>query len=106
MVSLAEAWDSGARAWTAATRQRFANDLGDSRALVAVTASANRSKGDRDPAEWMPDKRRCLYVRQYVATKLRWSLEVDGAEKRFLGARAASCPQVSFSVTEVSIGRR
>jgi hypothetical protein len=32
MVPLAEAWDSGARSWTADTRQRFANDLIDKRA--------------------------------------------------------------------------
>ncbi len=54
LVPLAEAWDSGARRWTAGTRQRFANDLADNRSLVAVTASFNRSKSDRDPAGWMP----------------------------------------------------
>ena len=30
MVALAEAWDSGARTWTTATRRLYANDLGDS----------------------------------------------------------------------------
>lgn len=51
MIPLAEAWDSGARRWTKGTRDRFANDLGDRRSLVAVSASSNRSKSDRDPAE-------------------------------------------------------
>ena len=36
------------------TRQAFANDLGDRRSLVGVTDSVNQSKGDQDPAEWMP----------------------------------------------------
>src|SRR3954462_14783906 len=44
LVPLAEAWDSGARRWDASTRRRDANDLGDARPLVAVSASTNRSK--------------------------------------------------------------
>jgi uncharacterized protein DUF1524 len=77
LVPLAEAWDSGARRWTAATRQRYANDLGDPRTLVAVTASVNRSKSDQDPAKWLPQLGRCRYVRQWVAVKTRWGLSVD-----------------------------
>lgn len=44
VVALAEAWDSGARNWTTARRQSFANDLGDSRSLVAVTDNVNRRR--------------------------------------------------------------
>jgi len=47
LVPLAEAWGSGAKAWTAGTRQRFANDLADRRALVAVTDNVNQAKGAR-----------------------------------------------------------
>ncbi|MGW0665337.1 GmrSD restriction endonuclease domain-containing protein, partial [Streptodolium elevatio] len=54
MVPLAEAWDSGASAWSAAERQAYANDLDDERLLIAVSAASNRSKADKDPAEWMP----------------------------------------------------
>jgi len=98
LVPLAEAWDSGARRWTAATRQRYANDLGDPRTLVAVTASANRSKSDRDPAAWLPQLGQCRYVRQWVAVKTRWGLAVDAAEKRALTARARRCADVSITV--------
>lgn len=104
MVPLAEAWDSGARAWDDATRERFANDLGDGRALIAVTASANRSKSDQDPAEWMPPRKGCRYVKQFVAVKIRWSLTVDRTEKRFLRHKAASCPDVTLRVRKASIG--
>ena len=53
MVPLAEAWRSGAWKWNASQRQAFANDLENSEALIAVTLSTNRSKGDRDPSVWM-----------------------------------------------------
>jgi hypothetical protein len=91
VVALAEAWASGARGWTKGTRQRFANDLGDRRSLVAVTASTNRSKSDRDPAEWLPDRAQCRYVGEWVAVKARWSLTVDRVEKRALVRRASNC---------------
>ncbi|MEU2963093.1 HNH endonuclease, partial [Streptomyces albidoflavus] len=41
MVPLAEAWDSGASAWTAARREAYANDQGQPASLVAVTARTN-----------------------------------------------------------------
>lgn len=54
MVPLAEAWASGANRWSPEQREAYANDLDLDIALEAVTASVNRSKGDRDPAGWLP----------------------------------------------------
>ncbi|WP_306340151.1 HNH endonuclease family protein [Streptomyces sp. AS13] len=51
MVPLAEAWDSGASAWTAARREAYANDQEALTSLVAVTARTNRSKADQDPTD-------------------------------------------------------
>lgn len=104
LVPLAEAWDSGARRWNAATRQRFANDLRDPRSLIAVSASSNRSKSDRDPAEWMPQLGRCAYVRQWVAVKTRWQLTVDRAEKRALRRHASGCKDSLLRVRVAIIG--
>lgn len=106
LVPLAEAWDSGAKRWTRKTRERFANDLGDRRSLVAVTASANRSKSDRDPAEWMPDRAHCTYVRQWVAVKLRWRLTVNRPERSFLVERAASCDNLVITVRRAHVRTR
>lgn len=103
LVPLAEAWRSGAKRWTARTRQRFANDLGDPRSLVAVDASANRSKSDSDPSDWMPDLEHCRYVRQWVAVKIRWSLKVNRAEKRALRSYAANCKNVTVTVTRAVV---
>lgn len=91
MVPLSEAWKSGARRWSSGTRSRYANDLGDARSLVAVTDNVNQSKGDSDPAEWLPQYSRCLYVKQYTAVKLRWSLKVNAAEKQALTRIASQC---------------
>jgi hypothetical protein len=102
LVPLAEAWDSGARNWTTAQRQAYANDLGDSRDLVAVTDNVNQAKGDRDPAEWMPPfaGATCRYVTEWLVVKIRWRLTVDSAEKSALTSFAAGCTNVTITVTQ------
>jgi hypothetical protein len=102
LVPLAEAWDSGARNWTAAQREAYANDLGDARDLVAVTDNVNQSKGDQDPAEWMPSlaSATCRYVAEWVAVKIRWRLTVDSAEKSALTSFAAGCTNVTITVAQ------
>jgi hypothetical protein len=99
MVPLAEAWDSGASSWSAATRQAYANDLGDSRSLVGVTAAENRAKGDQDVAEWLPGREQCRYLREFVAVKLRWRLTVDSAERSAMSALASGCTNATITVT-------
>ena len=54
LVPLAEAWRSGAWKWSDAEREIYANDLQNKRALIAVTGSTNRAKGDKDPSKWLP----------------------------------------------------
>jgi hypothetical protein len=101
LVPLAEAWDSGARNWTTAQRRGYANDLGDSRDLVAVTDNVNQAKGDQDPASWLPPltAARCRYTAEWVAVKLRWRLTVDPTEKTALTTLAANCADVVITVT-------
>jgi hypothetical protein len=96
MVPLAEAWDSGADTWTPEGREYYANDLGEWRSLVAVSASANRSKGDRDPGEWVPafEPARCRYISEWVTVKLRFGLSADPFEHGYLTGMAARCAAV------------
>jgi hypothetical protein len=101
MVPLAEAWDSGASSWTADRRRDFANDLGDRRSLVGVTDSVNRSKGDQDPTDWMPQFDRCRYLREWVAVKHRWSLTVDASEQDALEDLADDCTNATITVVVV-----
>lgn len=94
MVPLAEAHDSGAHSWTAKRREAYANDLGAEASLVAVTAQQNRQKADQDPATWMPldAQVHCRYTAEWTATKLRWGLTADPAERDQLLRLAAACP--------------
>jgi len=99
MVPLAEAWDSGARTWTTASRRAYANDLGDYRTLVGVTDSVNQAKGDQDIAQWLPTYDRCRYLREFVAVKHRWRLNVDSAEKSSMSSLASGCTNSTITVT-------
>ncbi|MFJ6752133.1 HNH endonuclease family protein [Streptomyces sp. NPDC091266] len=93
VVPLAEAWDSGASKWSSDRRESYANDLGAERSLVAVSLGPNRTKGDKDPAEWMPPAKdaTCTYLADWVTTKLRWSLTIDTEERGTLRETASTC---------------
>ena len=91
MVPLAEAWRSGAWKWTAVQRQAFANDLENSEALIAVTRSTNRSKGDKDPSLWMPAKNQCIYIQNWISVKIKYSLTADPQEAEKLNSLISTC---------------
>jgi len=101
MVPLAEAWDSGASKWDATKREQYANDVGDENSLIAVTATTNRSKSDQDPADWLPAKDVCTYIKNWVLVKLRWSLTVDDRELKAIKDVNAKCPKTKISVVIV-----
>ena len=93
MVPLKEAWDSGANTWSASRRQAFANDIDLPEALIAVSASSNRSKSARDPAEWLPTSisYRCQYVEDWMTVKVKWELSVDAKEFEALRGISVGC---------------
>jgi len=65
--------------------------LGD--ALIAVSASANRSKGDRSPDQWLPPaaSSHCRYAVAWIDVKYQWALTVTSAEKSKLEQLLAGC---------------
>jgi hypothetical protein len=93
VVALAEAWDSGAARWDSNRRRDYANDLGYAGSLIAVSVSSNRSKSDRDPAEWMPQRREawCSFATAWTHVKIRWDLSADEAEAAALRAALSGC---------------
>jgi hypothetical protein len=92
IVPLADAWMTGASAWTTAQRQAFANDLTDPQ-LLAADASSNESKGDRSPDEWKPADEAfwCTYAKMYTHVKYVFSLTVTSPEKDALGDMLGTC---------------
>ncbi|WP_371524763.1 HNH endonuclease family protein [Streptomyces sp. NBC_01283] len=105
MVPLAEAWDSGASAWSPARREAYANDLAAPASLVAVTARTKRAKADQDPSQWLPPlpAAYCRYVSEWAATKLRWDLAADPAELDALAVFASGhCKDTPVTYTAAS----
>jgi len=93
VIPLAEAWDSGAWAWSDDERTRFANDLSFRGTLLVVSSSSNRSKSDNDPAGWLPPNEgfHCEYVALWVTIKSRWDLSVDELELAAIEQVQARC---------------
>lgn len=93
LVPLAEAWRSGANLWTPERRAAYANELGYDDHLIAVSASSNRSKGDRSPDEWRPELETawCRYATAWVTVKLEWRLTATTAERDALGQMLGTC---------------
>ena len=96
MVPLGNAHISGASNWSANQRERYSNYLDEPEHLIAVTASANRSKGARGPEDWKPDDRSywCQYAVDWITIKDDWGLTVTqrehGALDGVVGDRGAT----------------
>ncbi len=93
VVPLKEAHESGGALWTDERRRAYANHLGNPNHLIAVSAGANRSKGAKDPAEWLPtdEQFHCDYVLIWTEIKEAWELTVDPAEAAAVREVLAEC---------------
>ncbi|KAL7938895.1 hypothetical protein V8C35DRAFT_289484 [Trichoderma chlorosporum] len=92
MVPLKNAWISGASSWTAAQREALANDVTRPQ-LWAVSASANRSKGDRSPDQWKPPLTSfyCTYAESWIEVKSFYQLTITSAEQTALSSMLDTC---------------
>ncbi|TDD49981.1 HNH endonuclease [Kribbella antibiotica] len=88
---LSRAWDMGASKWPQQRRVDFANDEADN--LLAVGGSANMSKGDSGPGEWLPINRKysCTYVLRYLQAARKWSLPITAADRDSVKAINRTC---------------
>lgn len=96
LVSLSDAWQTGAQQLDAATRRQLANDPDN---LLAVDGPTNESKGDGDAATWLPPNRAawCDYGTRQVTIKARYRLWVTAAERDALARLLATCPTSQLS---------
>jgi hypothetical protein len=90
VVALADAWRTGAAAWTQAQRLAYANNP---LVLLAVDGPANEAKGDGDASQWLPPQRAfdCRYVAKQVAIKTRFSLWLTPTEHDRMASVLADC---------------
>ena len=96
VVALKEAWDSGAWAWSSATRKAYANDTSDKRTLLAVTDNVNQQKSDKDPSNWVPPLKSnlCTYLGNWISVKARWNLSMDQRLAQLIVRRVSDCAVV------------
>ena len=77
LVAVGEAFQSGGWLWDEQRRHAFYIDISN---LFVLDELENIQKSDYDPAEWMPSRNRCLYIRTWLEVKSKWGLTVDTAE--------------------------
>ena len=110
LVPLKNAHVSGAWAWNPAMKEEYANYLEDPDHLIAVTASANRSKGAKGPDEWMPSNQDywCQYATDWAEIKEWWELTMTEPEAEAVMEMLRTCeypPQVdAWMVLESRVG--
>jgi hypothetical protein len=89
---LAAAWDMGASTWTKQRRIDFAND--QIRNLLAVSGTANHSKSDKTPSEWIVPGNpayRCQYLDKYLTVAAAYDLAITRADAAAIKRAAKDC---------------
>lgn len=92
VVSLGEAWRSGAHDWGLQRRKNFANDRLN---LLAVDGPTNVDKSDDPLGEWMPpnDGYLCSLARITITLSHRYDLTITEAKRDVLADALGSCPK-------------
>jgi hypothetical protein len=91
VVSLGDAWRTGALEWSDEMRLAIANDPEN---LLAVDGPENQTKSDDDASQWLPpvESFHCPLVARQIGVKARYGLWVTPAEQAAMQAVLATCP--------------
>lgn len=78
MIPLKYTATHGGQAWDSKKKEKYANSI-DGNHLIAVSASANRSKSDKGPGSWMPSNKayHCRYVFDWVTVASKWNISLS-----------------------------
>jgi hypothetical protein len=93
IVSLKDAYDSGASSWGASKKKAFANDRSNH---VASCGRVNSSKGSEGPSDFLRRSndgkgleyeivKFCEYVQKYYAVKVKYGLSLVFNDKKVFG---------------------
>ena len=95
LIPLKNAHISGGYQWDKYMKSEFANRLLSPDNLIAVSASANRSKGAKAPDEWKPENKDywCEYAYDWIRIKYNWFLTVTSSEWEALLEMIETCPE-------------
>lgn len=93
LIPLSYAAKQGGQAWDAKQKERFANDRAYSNHLIAVSASANRSKSDQGPASWKPANTafHCTYAVSWIQVSKNYDLTIPAADAAALREMLSTC---------------
>lgn len=83
-VPLYEAYVSGGDNWGKELKKRYFNYTKRDYHLIVTSISANRSKGSKDPSQWMPKYNGCEYLFKWITIKSEWNLTMDSLEREFI----------------------
>lgn len=91
VISLSNAWQTGAQQITAQERYNLSNDPLN---LLAVEGAANQQKSDADASGWLPPNKdyRCRFIARQIAVKKKYRLWVTSAERDAMKKVLGSCP--------------
>ena len=75
-------------------KEEYANYLDVNLHLVAITASVNRSRGEKGPEKWRPPEEVfwCEYALYWSAVKTKWELTMSGEEANAVKEMLDTCP--------------
>lgn len=90
VIPLGYAARHGGQGWSAAKKEKFANDVTQ---LLAVDASENRSKSDKGPSEYLPPNKdfHCKYAKIWVSTARKYDVSVTATDMESLTRALKTC---------------
>lgn len=91
MIPLKYTANHGGQAWDADRKREYANSMSGNH-LIAVSASANRSKSDKGPGDWKPrEEYHCQYAHDWISVATTWGLTITQKDADALAEMLAKC---------------